>query len=180
MSKVPEEEANPIGDRRQSASRSEYRASEAAFLDNNILEAERGREFSRLNAFEIPKLRLFGCLLLSLGVFLHNELVLHTLSQGEWLLLTFALIAYAAVSWLVLLALAQSPLLGKARTAFLFVDVLLWGVVIYVTGANQSWLFFLMLVRNADQAHGSFRRSLRFGALSTAVYIAVVLWAAFV
>ena len=163
-----------------SPSKPENGISDVPPLDGDLLDIERARGILATELGGDSRLRLFGCLLLSLAVFLHNEFVLRTLTQSQWLALTFGMIVYATLSWLALWKLYQSPLLRSARTAFLISDVMLWGVVIYATGANQSWLFFLMLVRSADQAHGSFRRALRFGVLSTAVYACVVMWAAFV
>ena len=43
-------------------------------------------------------------------------------------------------------------------------------LAIYFTGADKSWLFFLLFIRTADQANTNFRRALAFAHLSVALY----------
>jgi signal transduction histidine kinase/CheY-like chemotaxis protein len=52
--------------------------------------------------------------------------------------------------------------------------------VIYMTGGDQSWLFFLLFIRVADQTNTNFRRALLFSHLAVASYAALVLYLAFV
>ena len=49
-----------------------------------------------------------------------------------------------------------------------------------MTGANESWLFFLLFIRVADQASTNFKRALAFGHLSVAGYAALILYLAFI
>ena len=59
---------------------------------------------------------------------------------------------------------------------FLAADMWLFSLVIYVTGAERSWMFFLPLFRVVDQTTSSFRRALVFAHLAPLSYLAVVLY----
>jgi hypothetical protein len=65
-------------------------------------------------------------------------------------------------------------------TLFLFVNVVAFVLAIYLTGADKSWLFFLLFIRPADQANTNFRRALAFAHLSVALYAVLLLELTFV
>ena len=102
---------------------------------------------------------------------------------GGWTLtfrLAVFLLAYSAASWLVLRAWAERVKRINLGDFFLALDILPFLVAIYVTGANESWLFFLLFVRVADQANTNFRRALAFGHLCVAGYAGLIFYLAFV
>jgi PAS domain S-box-containing protein len=70
----------------------------------------------------------------------------------------------------------------KFDIAFLFlvIDVFVWTVMIYFSGGEKSLLFWLMVMRVADQVNTSFKRALFFGHLSTFSYIAMILYLMYV
>jgi hypothetical protein len=55
-------------------------------------------------------------------------------------------------------------------------DLLVWTSVLYLTGAEQSWLFFVLLLRVADQTQTTFRRAIAFSMWATACYAAMLVW----
>src|SRR5205814_177865 len=57
-------------------------------------------------------------------------------------------------------------------------DVVVWTVVIYLTGAERSLLLFLVVLRAADMRTASFRRILLFGHFSVACYACLLLYVA--
>ncbi|HSF33124.1 MAG TPA: PAS domain S-box protein [Candidatus Tectomicrobia bacterium] len=63
---------------------------------------------------------------------------------------------------------------------FLVADVFIWTLVIYFTGGEKSLLFWLMVMRVADQINTSFKRAIFFGHLSTFSYIAMLLYLTYV
>ena len=85
-------------------------------------------------------------------------------------LLGSILIGYALVSWALLYAFFEKVDRVQLGTLFLALDVVVWVVAIYLTGADRSWLFFLLFIRAADQANTSFRRVLWFAHLSVGLY----------
>ncbi len=136
-----------------------------------VLKEARNR---RLHVEQIPVLRLVGFTFFALGVGLHNWLLLDEVSW--WLVLQFAgvLVSYSLASWLLLRRVARRRdplLLGEA---FLVADILFLTAAVYLSGGEQSWIYFLLLFRVADQAPGGLRRALLFTHLCVAAYVAML------
>jgi signal transduction histidine kinase/CheY-like chemotaxis protein len=134
-------------------------------------ERERARDVA---VVEIPILRCIGSAFLSLGVYLNNQYLLHAATNADWLRITLILGIYCAVSW-PLLALFYSRGKDGLSLAFLVLDISVWTLAVYYSGAERSWLFFVLLLRVADQAQ-RFRRALGFVVFSTFCYAAMLLW----
>jgi len=155
-------------------------ALESSFLlDPEQTARQKRRRERQFHVVQVPGLRLLGFGIITLLVSLHETLAPQgdrrlPIAIGAWLL------AYGAASWAALYFFydrVQRPNLG---VAFLAIDVFAFAWVIYMTGADQSWLLLLLLIRVADQANTSFRRAIGFGLLSIATYILLVLYVAFV
>ena len=136
------------------------------------LKEERARQ---VNAVEIPILRCIGSAFISLGVFITNRYHLDERSLLPWLTVTIILAVYSAVSWVVL-----STWYGRVRVnlalVFLVLDVVVWTVAIYFSGAEQSWMFFILFMRVADQTQTSFTRCFGFCVVTTLCYAAMLGW----
>lgn len=121
---------------------------------------------------QVPALRAFGFFLLSCIVGLH---ALTTgalpLARVGWLVAVFA--AYSLTSWLVLRWL-HDRVPFDLGTAFLALDPFVWMTAVHATGGGDSWLFFLPLVRVADQLNTSRGRALGFTALGVVAYGALL------
>ena len=91
------------------------------------------------------------------------------------------LLVYALASWAVLYVFFER---AKPRinlgTLFLALDIPAFVWVIYQTGADNSWLFFLLYIRVADQTNTNFRRALGFSHVAVASYALLILYLAFV
>jgi len=131
-------------------------------------EQKRRREH-HFHVVEIPGLRLLGVSILLLLVVLRQAAV-QSPDQARPALLAAILIAYALASWAVLSALFDKSRRIHLGTLFLSLDVVVFIVVIYLTGADKSWLFFLLFIRAGDQANTTFRRALGFAHLSVGLY----------
>ena len=72
------------------------------------------------------------------------------------------------------------PLLRAAKprlhlgTLFLALDIPAFVWVIYQTGADNSWLFFLLYIRVADQTNTTFKRALAFSHIAVASYALLI------
>ncbi len=148
-------------------------------IDPLEIETRRREREQRLATFELPLVRVCGSLLLSLGIFIHNRWVLPQPIES-WLVATLALAVYAAVSWTVLAFFLRRDPPRDFTVAALAGDLLIWTFAIYSTGAEASWLFFVLLVRVADQTQTTFRRALAFALLATGCYAAMLAWVALV
>ncbi len=130
----------------------------------------------RLAVLELPVVRLVGSILLSIGVLLHNRYLLHETSLTPWVDLSSALAAYCALTWLILVAGYRRYPPIDFTVAALAGDMILWTCAIYWTGGEQSWLFFIILMRVGDQTQTSVRRCLAFALFGTLCYVAMLGW----
>jgi PAS domain S-box-containing protein len=135
----------------------------------------------QVNTVVIPGLRLVGFALLAAGVLLHNHLILGELSWGAWLRLTAVFAAYSAASW-YFLHILYADLLPRFDLGafFLGADMWVFSLVVYATGAERSWIFFLPMFRVIDQTTTSFRRTLAFAHLAPLAYLVVPLYGALI
>jgi len=99
-------------------------------------EQKRRREH-HFHVVEIPGLRLLGVSILLLLVVL-RQAVVQSPDQARPALLAAILIAYALASWAVLSALFDKSRRIHLGTLFLSLDVVVFIVVIYLTGADKS------------------------------------------
>jgi two-component system sensor histidine kinase/response regulator len=144
-------------------------------LHTEEIERLRSERVRRLALHEIPILRVIGSAFLSLGVFLNNRYVLGEDSLQPWAYTTVLLGVYCLVSWSVL-ALAYSRWNRDLTVVFLVLDLVVWTLAIYASGAEESMLFFILLIRVADQTQTTVRRCLAFAVLATACYAAMLTW----
>ncbi len=150
----------------------------AIALQPDEVERHRRENAARLSLFEIPALRATGLFFLSIGILLNNRYFLHDLSLTAWLNATVVMGAYCAVSWVAIVIAWRK---GRDLTLFfLIADMIVWTYAIYASGAEQSRLYFILLLRVADQTQTTFRRCLAFVGLGIVCYSGMVAWAAFV
>jgi PAS domain S-box-containing protein len=141
-------------------------------VDLDPSEARKNKELRRyrLNAIQIPRLRLLGFGLLSFFIFLHNLVILEPFSWFPFFLCTIILFSYALLSWLILYLFFSKLKAIDLSLFFLNADIFIFILVIYFTGGEKSWLFFLLMVRVADQTNTNFKRVLYFSHLSVLSY----------
>jgi signal transduction histidine kinase/CheY-like chemotaxis protein len=124
---------------------------------------QRRRERARSLALrDIPLMRVIGSLFLTMGVYLNNAVLSRPdVVLRPWWYVALALAVYAVISW----AAVRVVLFRFRRDLtlmFLFGDIILWSFAIYATGAEKSWLFFIPVLRVADQMQTTVRRCLAF------------------
>src|SRR3954465_5185125 len=150
-------------------------------LDPEKTEHEKRLRERQVYVFDVPRLRLLGLAILTTLVIFHE-----VFSTGEtnWELpirVGAVLLVYGLASW-ALLYLFFDRLKPRVNlgTLFLPVDIPAFVWVIYQTGAGNSWLFFLLYIRVADQTNTTFRRALGFSHVAVASYALLILYLAFV
>ncbi len=139
------------------------------------IERRRTERNYRLAVGELPLLRLIGFAFLSLGLFLNNRYLLGEQSLTTWARASVLMGVYALGSWPTLY-LAFKHLRRDLTVVFLALDVVIWTYVIYVSGAERSWLYLILLIRVGDQTQSTFRRCLGFAVFVTACYAAMLAW----
>jgi signal transduction histidine kinase/ActR/RegA family two-component response regulator len=130
----------------------------------------------RLNVVQIPLLRGLGSVILSLYVLLYDVLISPPFSWSRYLSFVAILATYGVGSWRILRSGYRKVKPLDLSLLFLIVDLLVWVLVIYRTGAEKSLLFFLSIVRVSDQAYSTSKRVLMFAHLSLISYVLLLLY----
>ena len=131
-------------------------------LDPTEISQRRGDRARRLALYDIPLMRVIGSVFLTIGVLLNNRFLARAdTALRPWWHVAIALFAYAIVSWLLARFLVIRASLDPTLF-FLFGDIVIWCYAIYATGAEKSWLFFIPVLRVADQMQTTVRRCIAF------------------
>ncbi len=149
-------------------------------LDPREIERKKAQRTYHLNMIQFPILRLLGFLLVIICILLHNVFSLRTFFWVDFSAIAASLVIYSLVSWLMLYTLFERIKLFDLGIFFLVFDIFIWTFVIYVTGGEKSLLFFLMIVRAADQSAIAFKRVIVFGHISILSYILMLLYLIYV
>jgi len=143
-------------------------------LDTTQSALEKRRRERYFHEIEVPRLRVLGFVIMSLLVFLRQAVVPDEPATHPDLLAAIVL-GYSLVAWAILYEFFDRVTRVNLGTVFLMIDVAFFILAIYFTGADKSWLFFLLFIRTADQANTNFRRALAFAHLSVALYAVLLL-----
>jgi signal transduction histidine kinase/ActR/RegA family two-component response regulator len=149
------------------------------YPDAGQSEVQKRQREHHFHVVEVPALRLMGFSIMTLLVFLRQAFVPGDTDSRPFVLGAIV-VTYSLASWAVLYAFFDKVKRVHLGTLFLVLDVVLFVVAIYLTGADKSWLIFLLLIRAADQANTNFRRALGFAHLSVALYAVLLFELAFV
>ncbi|MFP5245275.1 MAG: hypothetical protein ACLGH0_01180, partial [Thermoanaerobaculia bacterium] len=141
--------------------------------DLQKLESRRRDRAWRLAAIELPLVRAVGTVLLSLAVYVNNQFLTPHASMRGWVLTTIVAGAWAALSWIAIAFFLRRDPPRDLTLPVLIGDLPVWAFAIYHSGAEASWLFFILLLRVADQVQTTWRRAVGF-ALEAAVCYASV------
>jgi len=144
-------------------------------LDPAVAAEKRNRRDVRLNVVAIPRLRAVGMAAITALVWAHVLLVPGSGGPGDALRFTTTVAVFSLISWAALKGFYKPGGQSGLALAFLGMDVLLFGLAIWCTGGERSWLFFLPVIRVADQTYTNVRRVVGFTVLGVAVYGALVL-----
>jgi len=145
-------------------------------LDPTEIESRRRERTWRLAAIDLPLLRLGGSVLLSIAVYVNNRFLVPGTTMRGWMLVSAVVAVYATVSWALLVVFLRRHPPRDLTLAVLAGDVVVWTFAIYHTGAEASWLFFIPLLRVADQTQTTFRRALAFALFATLCFAAMLGW----
>ena len=130
----------------------------------------------RLNVVQFPALRLLGFGFIAFFVLVHNFYVYKVFSWEQFSLFVIIAFSYCLFSWLILYLFFEKTGRFDLGILFLTVDILIFAVAVYLSGGQKSLLFFLFIVRVADQTNTSFKRVLWFAHVSVFIYFALLLY----
>lgn len=130
----------------------------------------------RLNVVQFPVLRLLGFGFIAFFVLVHNFYVYKVFSWEQFSLFVIIAFSYCLFSWLILYLFFEKTGRFDLGILFLTLDILIFAVAVYLSGGQKSLLFFLFIVRVADQTNTSFKRVLWFAHVSAFIYFALLLY----
>ena len=145
-------------------------------IEAHEIDSQRHQRTWRLAAIELPILRLCGSILLSIAVYVNNRFLVPGATLRGWMVTTAVVLAYAAVTWLLLVFFLRREPSRDLTLPTLLGDLVVWTFAIYHSGAEASWLFFIPLLRVADQTQTTFRRALAFALFATVCFAAMLGW----
>ena len=141
-------------------------------LDPETTEHEKRLRERHFHVVEVPRLRLLGMVILTTLVVFHEIFSTEAHNWKVPIQIAATLAVYALASWVVLrLFFEKVKPFANLGTVFLALDIPAFVWVIYQTGGNNSWLFFLLYIRVADQANTTFRRAITFSHIAVASYL---------
>jgi PAS domain S-box-containing protein len=147
------------------------------YLDPDEARREKTKKNYHHHVFQIPFLRAFGLSLIALFVLLHNLYLVPTPHAWVYFWRLLAVYTfYTVVSWLVLLVWYSKVQTVHLGLFFLLFDIIPFLMAIYYSGGEKSWLFFLLMVRTADQARTTWRNALLFANVSTLGYVILLVY----
>jgi signal transduction histidine kinase/ActR/RegA family two-component response regulator len=146
-------------------------------LDPETTEQQKRLLERRFHVADVPRLRVVGFAILTALVVVHEVL---STGQANWRLplrIGAVLLVYSLISWAILFLFFEKtrPRLNLG-TLFLALDIVAFVWVIYQTGGDNSWMFFLLYIRVADQTNTTFKRALGFSHVAVASYALLVLY----
>jgi signal transduction histidine kinase/ActR/RegA family two-component response regulator len=150
-------------------------------LDPEKTEHEKRIREHHFHLVDVPRLRMLGMAILTALVVFHEVFSTGSANWSMVVRIATVLFVYALGSWAVLYSFfdAARPHINLG-TLFLALDIPAFVWVIYQTGADNSWLFFLLYIRVADQTNTTFKRALGFSHVAVASYALLILYLAFV
>ncbi len=156
-------------------------ALEASFhLDPEKTEREKRLRERQFHVVDIPKLRILGFVILTLLVIFHEVFSTGATNWRLPITIGATLLVYGLASWTLLYLFFDAFKQVNLGILFLAIDIPAFVWVIYKTGADGSWLFFLLYIRVADQTNTTFKRAIGFSHVAVASYALLILYLAFV
>jgi signal transduction histidine kinase/HPt (histidine-containing phosphotransfer) domain-containing protein len=130
----------------------------------------------RLNVLQFPVLREIGFGLISCFVLVHNYYVYQVLSWDPFFLFILIAFSYSLISWGALYLFYGKTGRFDLGVLFLTLDIVIFAAAVYLSGGQRSLLFFLFIVRVADQTNTSFKRVLWFAHVSPFIYVMLLFY----
>ena len=142
----------------------------------SLYEAAKFRRDANYNRNLVPALRLVGLTLIVIAVFFHLKYIDGVDPTAVTWRLASLYACYGLGSWVVIKALYVPRRKPHWGDLFLVIDPAIWMVAIYLTGAEQSDLFFILLARVADQTNTKFLRCIHFLNITALSYVIMLVW----
>ena len=145
-------------------------------LDPDEAEAKQRARARTMHVRTIPFLRVLGLAFVALLVHLHHLALPESGGPEQFSLFLECSVLYVVLSSLTLLAFYDQRRSIDLGYVFLAADLAMFCLAIWATGGETSWLFFLPVLRVADQTYTSFSRVFSFGLFGLASYAGLIFY----
>jgi two-component system, sensor histidine kinase and response regulator len=149
-------------------------------LDPQIVAREETRREQQLHTRVVPQMRLASVAILLGIVAIHGAFVAEFQSWWPFVVTACALVGYSLLSWWAVATWFGRTGRINLGDVFLTLDVPMWIAVVYLSGAEASWLFVILLARLADPVNTTRARVLFFTAVTALAYMAMDAYIVFV
>ena len=139
-------------------------------VDPQVAQQKKAQRDYYHNVIVVPRLRAIGFAILVLFVLLHNKLILNDFSWSSAHFFILITGTYTLLSWAVLIALYQRLRPLRLDLVFLTLDICIWTLAIYFSGGENSYLFFLLILRPIDHLHSNATQVFRFAHVAALCY----------
>ncbi len=146
----------------------------ASANENDHAREKRDRLY-RFNAIEVPRARFGGNLMLTALLAIHNYLLFDYFSWTPVITFFIFIMIYSLGTWWMLVKHYHGTSDFDLGTVILLTDVFTYSFLVYLSGGNESWLFFVYSVRVADQILTKFKRVLLFAVFTLVNYTGLML-----
>jgi len=140
----------------------------------------RWRRVYRLHAIQIPAMRAASFILLTILLGFYNSFVNPQLPFAVTLGYAAIAIGYVGTAWLILHFHYLRPReRHRARLAFgiTLLDPWVIAIAVYLSGADRSWLFVLILIPVVSQSYLSGTRAISVSVSAAVAYLAMLVYA---
>ena len=145
---------------------------EVAQLDEGELFKKREKRLRNWHLQKVPLFRFLGYLLLFIGVWSYQWILPSPYPLWKVILYFFG---FTLLAWLTVYVVHFYWRHWTALTNVFFVlDLFLWNFAIYITGGQDSWLFFILLLRVFDQCHVEACHSVFFNHIASLSYLGLL------
>jgi signal transduction histidine kinase/HPt (histidine-containing phosphotransfer) domain-containing protein len=145
-------------------------------LDPEKIAERKKKAQYRLNVIQLPVLRFLGFALIASFILVHNYYVFRIFSWLPFLDFFAIALSYTVLSSAILYLFYGRTGKFDFGIFFLTTDIFVFVLAIYFSGGYKSLLFFILLIRVADQTNTSFKRVLIFVHVSILAYIAMLFY----
>ncbi|HEX6160703.1 MAG TPA: GAF domain-containing protein, partial [Thermoanaerobaculia bacterium] len=136
-----------------------------------------------LQAVRVPLMRAIGFAFMLVALSIHNALLYGPDSAKIAIPWTLILGGYTAISFLILQAYYRRPgREGRNGVGWIFLlgDAVFIAALVYISGADRSWLFLILLMPVLTHGQFSAKRSILQSAWITTMYAGMLLYAGYV
>jgi diguanylate cyclase (GGDEF)-like protein len=142
-------------------------------LDPQEVERRQKKTAYRVNAVQVPAIRLLGFFWLTIALWIHNRFF-PGFDTAPLVGFAAGTLLYSLASWAILMRAYRDGARPGVSLFFFVADLVPFTIALHLSGGEKSLLFFILMMRCADQASLGTRRALLFAHLTTFAWAVLI------